>query len=140
MSQDTSTHRSRSKDRKHSSPSRTPVGDVPAGGVPIQCQYCSGQLFRRSRLRSEDLRQILLIVTPYAASAAVNGRWSASPWPACLSPPTPNTSAPFAPRTRGNTGQNAATTAAPSTPSHHDPTSNHAALKRNPSRMNRPKR
>ncbi len=34
------------------------------GAVPIQCQYCSGQVFRRSRLRSEDLRQILLMRYP----------------------------------------------------------------------------
>src|SRR5580698_6655524 len=33
-------------------------------GVPIQCQYCSGQTFRRSTLRSEDLSEILLMRYP----------------------------------------------------------------------------
>ena len=32
--------------------------------MPIQCQYCSGQSFRRSRLRAEDFRQIVLMRYP----------------------------------------------------------------------------
>jgi hypothetical protein len=32
--------------------------------MPIQCQYCSGQSFRRSRLRGEDFRQIALMRYP----------------------------------------------------------------------------
>ena len=32
--------------------------------MPIQCQYCSGQIFRRSRLRSEDFLQMFLMRYP----------------------------------------------------------------------------
>ena len=28
------------------------------GGIPIQCQYCVGQSFRRSRLRTADLKHL----------------------------------------------------------------------------------
>lgn len=34
------------------------------GGVPIRCQYCIAQKFRRSRLRSDDFRSILLMRYP----------------------------------------------------------------------------
>jgi hypothetical protein len=33
-------------------------------GVPIRCQYCVGQSFRRSRLRSDDVRSIFLMRYP----------------------------------------------------------------------------
>lgn len=33
-------------------------------GVPIRCQFCVGQKFRRSRLRSDDLRSLLLMRYP----------------------------------------------------------------------------
>ncbi len=33
-------------------------------GVPIQCQFCVGQKFRRSRLRGGDIRQLLLMRYP----------------------------------------------------------------------------
>src|SRR5882757_7957417 len=33
-------------------------------GLPIQCQFCSGQAFRRSRLRSKDFEQILMMRYP----------------------------------------------------------------------------
>ncbi|GAC1355837.1 MAG: hypothetical protein NVSMB3_01470 [Acidobacteriaceae bacterium] len=33
-------------------------------GVPIRCQFCVGQSFRRSRLRGEDLRSLLLMRYP----------------------------------------------------------------------------
>jgi len=33
-------------------------------GVPLQCQYCSGQAFRRSSLRGEDFTQLLLMRYP----------------------------------------------------------------------------
>ena len=56
---------SRYRERSHSSHSRTPYLGVNAlNGVPLQCQFCSGQLFRRSSLRSEDLYQILLMRYP----------------------------------------------------------------------------
>ena len=51
--------------RPHSSTRRTPyLGVDPYHGVPIQCQFCSGQSFRRSTLRSEDFPQILLMRYP----------------------------------------------------------------------------
>ncbi len=34
------------------------------GGVPIRCQFCIGQSFRRSRLRSDDFRSLLLMRYP----------------------------------------------------------------------------
>ena len=34
------------------------------GGVPLRCQYCVGQKFRRSRLRGDDLRSLLLMRYP----------------------------------------------------------------------------
>jgi hypothetical protein len=56
---------SRRKDRSRSSKTRTSYfGDEPRKGVPIQCQYCSGQTFRRSTVRSEDLSEILLMRYP----------------------------------------------------------------------------
>ncbi len=33
-------------------------------GVPIRCQFCVGQKFRRSRLRSNDFRSLLLMRYP----------------------------------------------------------------------------
>jgi len=57
--------KSRRKDRSRSSKSRTSYfGDEPRKGVPIQCQYCSGQTFRRSTVRSEDLTEIFLMRYP----------------------------------------------------------------------------
>jgi hypothetical protein len=35
-----------------------------AAGVTIQCQFCPGQAFRRSRLRTADLKQIFLMRYP----------------------------------------------------------------------------
>ena len=34
------------------------------GGVPIRCQFCIGQKFRRSRLRSTDIRSLFLMRYP----------------------------------------------------------------------------
>ncbi len=34
------------------------------GGVPIRCQFCIGQTFRRSRLRVDDIRSLLLMRYP----------------------------------------------------------------------------
>jgi len=54
----------RKRDRPHSH-TRTPyLGLDPYNGVPIQCQFCSGQDFRRSTLRSDDIGQILLMRYP----------------------------------------------------------------------------
>lgn len=36
----------------------------PRIGAPIYCQFCPGQDFRRSRLRSGDLRHLLLMRYP----------------------------------------------------------------------------
>ena len=39
--------------------------DVSAlSGIPIQCQFCVGRTFRRSRLRSSDLPQLFLMRYP----------------------------------------------------------------------------
>ncbi len=51
--------------RQRPSQPKTPyLGDNALKGVPIQCQYCSGQSFRRSSLRGEDFTQILLMRYP----------------------------------------------------------------------------
>ena len=58
-------HTHRRRDRPHSPHSQTPyLGLDPYNGVPIQCQFCSGQSFRRSTLRSDDIGQILLMRYP----------------------------------------------------------------------------
>jgi hypothetical protein len=58
-------HEHRRKERPHSSHSRTPyLGLDPRNGVPIRCQYCSGQAFRRSTLRGDDFTQIFLMRYP----------------------------------------------------------------------------
>lgn len=36
----------------------------PRNGRAIQCQLCSGHEFRRSRLRNEDIRQLLFLRYP----------------------------------------------------------------------------
>lgn len=35
-----------------------------SSGVPIRCQFCAGQRFRRSRLRFADIKQLLLLTYP----------------------------------------------------------------------------
>jgi hypothetical protein len=55
----------RRKEHPHSSHSHTPyLGLDPRNGVPIQCQFCSGQAFRRSTLRGDDFSQIFLMRYP----------------------------------------------------------------------------
>jgi hypothetical protein len=56
---------SRRKDRPRTPKSRTSYfGAEARKGVPIQCQYCSGQTFRRSTLRTEDLTEIFFMRYP----------------------------------------------------------------------------
>jgi hypothetical protein len=51
--------------RPHSSHELSPyVGPRVGAGVSIQCQVCSGQGFRRSRLRAEDFKQIFMMRYP----------------------------------------------------------------------------
>src|ERR1700748_1115297 len=51
--------------RRHSPQSREPyLGVESRNGVPIRCQYCTGQNFRRSTLRSQDLTEVLLMRYP----------------------------------------------------------------------------
>lgn len=51
--------------RPHSSLDETSyLGGGAFKGVPLQCQYCSGQTFRRSSLRGEDFTQLLLMRYP----------------------------------------------------------------------------
>ena len=40
------------------------AGVEAARGIPIQCQFCPGQAFRRSRLRSKDIQHILMMRYP----------------------------------------------------------------------------
>jgi hypothetical protein len=55
----------RRKEHPNSTHGRTPyLGLDPRNGVPIQCQYCSGQTFRRSTLRGDDFTDILLMRYP----------------------------------------------------------------------------
>jgi hypothetical protein len=54
----------RGKQRAHSSHNRAVYDDGAAKGVPICCQHCSHQSFRRSSLRAADLTQILLMRYP----------------------------------------------------------------------------
>lgn len=49
----------------HSPFGQTPgIEPGPSGGIPIQCQFCPCQRFRRSRLRSKDLRELFLMRYP----------------------------------------------------------------------------
>ena len=55
----------RSSLRPHSSYSDTAFEDLnPVGGIPIHCQYCPAQDFRRSRLRFEDFKFIFMMRYP----------------------------------------------------------------------------
>jgi hypothetical protein len=55
----------RSKQRPHSSYNNAIYGEVPAvSGVPLRCQHCSGQIFRRSSLRASDFKEILFMRYP----------------------------------------------------------------------------
>jgi hypothetical protein len=56
----------RSSIRVHSAYDDESLVDLPryAAGVPIQCQYCPCQSFRRSRIRMADVKQILLMRYP----------------------------------------------------------------------------
>ena len=55
----------RRRELSHSSQTHTPyLGLDPRNGVPVQCQFCSGQSFRRSTLRSDDFTQIFLMRYP----------------------------------------------------------------------------
>ncbi len=56
---------SRGKHPAHSSHNNAIYGDVStSSAVPLRCQYCSHQNFRRSSLRSSDLKQIFLMRYP----------------------------------------------------------------------------
>ncbi len=56
----------RSPIRVHSSYDNESLDHLPRypAGVPIQCQYCPCQSFRRSRIRMADIKQILLMRYP----------------------------------------------------------------------------
>ncbi len=43
---------------------REPEIEKMSAGVPLQCQFCVGQSFRRSRLRAGDIPQLLLMRYP----------------------------------------------------------------------------
>jgi hypothetical protein len=55
----------RTRRERRQSPHKTPyLGLDPYHGVAIQCQFCSGQDFRRSTLRAEDFGEILFMRYP----------------------------------------------------------------------------
>ena len=55
----------RGAEKAHSSYDESVVADVEYGnGSVIQCQYCPGRVFRRSRLRSRDLQDLLFMRYP----------------------------------------------------------------------------
>jgi DNA-directed RNA polymerase subunit RPC12/RpoP len=55
----------RGKQHAHSSHNNALYGDLSTtSAVPLRCQYCSHQNFRRSSLRSSDLKQIFLMRYP----------------------------------------------------------------------------
>jgi hypothetical protein len=57
--------RDRGKHHAHSSHNNDLYSDMSvSNGVPLRCQYCSHQSFRRSSLRSSDLKQIFLMRYP----------------------------------------------------------------------------
>ncbi|GGA69203.1 hypothetical protein GCM10011507_20850 [Edaphobacter acidisoli] len=56
--------RSNRKHRSRSGARKTVNLNAGGGALPIQCQYCSGQSFRRSRLRGEDFWQLFLMRYP----------------------------------------------------------------------------
>lgn len=59
------TRSKRSNERQHSSYSESGLGNVYyGGGIAIQCQFCPGQAFRRSRLRAGDLQDLLFMRCP----------------------------------------------------------------------------
>ena len=64
-----STPSSNLKDRRsirpHSSYNEAAFKDInPSGGVPIQCQHCIAQDFRRSRLHLDDLKHLFMMRYP----------------------------------------------------------------------------
>ena len=61
---DPSSNQPNGKRRSRATVRKTANLCVSGTAVPIQCQYCSGQTFRRSRLRSEDFWQMLLMRYP----------------------------------------------------------------------------
>ena len=63
--QSVGTRSKRSNERQHSSYSEGGLGNVYyGGGIAIQCQFCPGQAFRRSRLRARDLQDLFVMRYP----------------------------------------------------------------------------
>lgn len=54
---------------------REVVGQSAAGGIPIQCQFCVGRNFRRSRWRKADLKQLLLMRYPVRCLRCSQRQW-----------------------------------------------------------------
>lgn len=46
-----------------------------AGGIAIQCQFCVGRNFRRSRWRKGDLKQLLLMRYPVRCLRCSQRQW-----------------------------------------------------------------
>ncbi len=45
------------------------------GGIPIQCQFCVGRNFRRSRWRKGDFKQLLLMRYPVRCLRCSQRQW-----------------------------------------------------------------
>ncbi len=58
------TRSKRSRERHHSSYNGDSSTAYYGGGVEIQCHFCPGQAFRRSRLRMQDIQDLLLMRYP----------------------------------------------------------------------------
>ena len=46
-----------------------------AGGIPIQCPFCVGRNFRRSRWRKGDMKQLLLMRYPVRCLRCSQRQW-----------------------------------------------------------------
>lgn len=51
------------------------VAHSAAGGIPIQCQFCVGRNFRRSRWRKADMKQLLLMRYPVRCLRCSQRQW-----------------------------------------------------------------
>ena len=58
-------------------PAEAAVADVvhSGGGISIQCQFCVGRNFRRSRWRQSDLKQLLVMRYPVRCLRCSQRQW-----------------------------------------------------------------
>ena len=53
-----------SPQENEASADETALGQPHSAGLPVQCQFCVGREFRRSRLRKADIKQIFYLRYP----------------------------------------------------------------------------